>query len=247
MGSARKLIRSALFRFPRLYEAVASRRYLLGYRLGIVYERDFRALPAILAPDALVLDVGANSGQSIFSIKRVLPRARIISFEPNPCHAPALIALTDRFSDLSYEPVGLADQDGESYLYVPIYNGKAMSGLASFDYAKAAGWLSPRTVYGFDPARLEIRQVKTKLQRLDDYDLNPDLIKIDVQGFEEQVIRGGMETIKRSRPILFVESSTPAVLDSMLCPLGYEAFPKNHGNILYSPSTNTATPRPRSA
>jgi FkbM family methyltransferase len=246
MGSAKKLIRSGLLRFPRLYEAVASRRYLLGYRLGIVYEPGFRALPALLASDALVLDVGANSGQSVLSIKRVLPRARIISFEPNPCHAHALIGLTDRFSDLSYEPVGLADENGESYLYVPVYNGKAMSGLASFDYAKAAGWLSPKTVFGFDPARLEIRQVKTRLQKLDDYDLNPDLIKIDVQGFEEQVIRGGMETIKRSRPVLFVESSAPAVLDSMLCPLGYEAFRKDHGNILYSPGENTPAPRPGS-
>ncbi len=40
---------------------------------------------------------------------------------------------------------------------------------------------------------------------LDDMDLNPRLIKIDVEGLELPVLNGSIKTIKRCKPILFVE------------------------------------------
>lgn len=44
------------------------------------------------------------------------------------------------------------------------------------------------------------------MRRLDDMDLGPiDFIKIDVEGGELAVIRGGEDTIRRDRPVLIVE------------------------------------------
>lgn len=46
------------------------------------------------------------------------------------------------------------------------------------------------------------------VMRLDDYGLSPDFIKIDTQGHEEEIIRGGWETIKRSRPVILAETQS---------------------------------------
>jgi FkbM family methyltransferase len=204
----RKLVRSALVRAPRFYEfATAQWRYRTLYRLGAVHEPEFRALPLLVQrPDALVLDVGANRGQSILSIKRVLPQARVISFEPASCHAGELNAVAARLPDVGLQACALSDASGEAELCWPVYNGMSMHALASLDRDEALGWIGPTSIYGFDGRRLELQTERVTLRRLDDLELEPDVIKIDVQGTEACVLAGGLETIARTRPAVMAES-----------------------------------------
>ena len=47
---------------------------------------------------------------------------------------------------------------------------------------------------------------KMELKKLDDYEfINIDFIKIDVEGFENQVVLGAKETLIRNKPIIIVE------------------------------------------
>ena len=130
-------------------------------------------------------------------------------------------------------PFGLSDEDGEFELFVPVYNGKVMSGLASLDYDKAHDWLNADRVFGFDPERLVIEQHRVRVRRLDDLGLAPDLIKMDVQGLEEKVIRGGLRTIAEHRPVLMVEALTKSC-DALLRGHGYEVR-RGKENLLYLP------------
>lgn len=43
------------------------------------------------------------------------------------------------------------------------------------------------------------------MMTIDSLDLNPDLIQLDVEGFEENALRGAQKTIMRSRPIIIIE------------------------------------------
>ena len=45
----------------------------------------------------------------------------------------------------------------------------------------------------------------TAIVRLDSYNLSPDLIKLDIEGFELLALKGAEETIKRSKPAIMVE------------------------------------------
>lgn len=44
-----------------------------------------------------------------------------------------------------------------------------------------------------------------EVKRLDWFDLNPDLLKIDTEGYELFVLKGGEATLKRSKPVVIVE------------------------------------------
>jgi len=49
------------------------------------------------------------------------------------------------------------------------------------------------------------RRVKVNVKKLDDVLSEVDVIKIDVEGFEERVIRGALELIEKCRPIIVIE------------------------------------------
>jgi hypothetical protein len=60
---------------------------------------------------------------------------------------------------------------------------------------------------GANPERLSLKEVAVDLRRIDDLELDPSFVKIDVEGAELGVLRGMRDTIERSRPVLMVERS----------------------------------------
>ena len=50
---------------------------------------------------------------------------------------------------------------------------------------------------------------KIPIKKLDDFNFTKiDFIKIDVEGYEEFVIQGGIETLKKNRPLIIIEQKT---------------------------------------
>lgn len=55
------------------------------------------------------------------------------------------------------------------------------------------------------------------LKTLDSFNFNNiDMIKIDVEGFEEEILAGSLETIKRNRPIIVVEQQNHEYKNAMI-------------------------------
>jgi FkbM family methyltransferase len=182
-------------------------RYRLLHWMRRPHENDFRALSLLnFSSQPLMVDVGGNIGQSVLSLYTLFPAATVVSFEPNPIVLPKLQRLTKKFPRLTVIPHGLSDQTGEAELFVPSYNGNVLTGLASFDYESARGWLSPDRMLRFDPMKLTVSSKRLPLVRLDDCGLQPDFIKTDVQGLEYRVIAGGLQTIRTYRPVIMAES-----------------------------------------
>lgn len=187
---------------------------------------DFASLRFI--PDSLpgcYADVGANQGQSIEAILLFKPGARVHSFEPNPSLAAMLKKRYQGHPRIFIHGYGLADAARSAPLYTPVYKGYVYDGLASLDRQSAAGWLSSNTLYRFQAKRLELRENVCRTKRLDDEGLDPIFIKVDVQGYEHEVVQGGLQTIRHYQPVLMIEDlfHQPR-LHTLLNRLGYKQY-----------------------
>ncbi len=201
----RKLGRTAQVHVHPLQEWGKSAEQQLRKRLRKAHDKDLEGLRLIDVPDgALFLDVGANRGWAAQTFRTICPHVRVTGFEPNP-------GMASRIADLYRTPdalhvVALSDRSGEFPLYVPVYRGLVFDGLASLSEREACRWLSEDTLFGFDAGHLEVRRIACRVATLDSFRTDPFFIKIDVQGFELEVIRGALGTISSTRPIIFAES-----------------------------------------
>jgi FkbM family methyltransferase len=194
--------------FPALLDAKFTAKRWLDRVRQRPFDPDFMVLRHLTPQTGeCLVDVGSNRGQSIDAIRLYHPSHPITAFEPN---GALMDRLKTRFADdtaLTLQNFGLSDADMDAPLFVPYYRNWLFDGLSSFDRHAAESWLNADTIAGFDPGLLRIAQLTCRLRRLDDFNLTPAFIKIDVQGFEMQVLKGGVETLKRCGPILMIEDS----------------------------------------
>ena len=204
----RKLLRSlqvfvpflqdARFQFER-HRQRASRRLL---------EPDFAALGLFswdLEP--LFLDIGANRGLATEAMRLVVSEARVVAFEPNPVLFRQLKRLFTDVDAVTCYPLGLGETALDTTLWVPVYRNWVFDGLGSLDPDEAYGWLKEDRLYFFDERHLRLNEHPCSIRRLDDLDLSPAFIKIDVQGHELDVLRGAEKTLTCCRPLLMVEDA----------------------------------------
>jgi FkbM family methyltransferase len=187
-------------------------------------ERNLRRLLGLHRPADLItqlvpagraaVDIGANRG--IYTYWMQKRASAVDAFEPQPRLARYIREA--RLPRVRVHEVALSDRTGSGRLVVPDDDGLAHL-AATVGAEAAAGQPANRVSVGLD--------VSTR--SLDSFDLdNIGFMKIDVEGHEMAVLRGGRETIERSRPIVFVESEARhadgapgSVIECMLETLGY--------------------------
>jgi len=177
------------------------------------------------------LDIGSNRGEAILSMLMMSNLdVKIIGFEPNPLIFNKLSKRYKRNKKITVHNFGLGDTNDEFVLYVPFYRKWMFDGLASFKYEAARDWLKSK-LWRFNEKRLTIKNVKCETKRLDDLNLRPYFVKIDVQGFELEVLKGGIETIRVHTPILLIEAINEEQKD-FLRDFGYEFHNFDKGELL---------------
>jgi FkbM family methyltransferase len=215
-----RLIRSAVSYLPNQTTLKLRHAKDLPIRLTArPHESDFEPLRALQIPHPIILDIGANRGQSIESFRAVVSRARIIAVEPNPMLATLL---RHQYPDVSVRPHALGDAPGSFVLYIPRYGKTYWDTRASLDKHVAAAFLSPTHFALFDPLRAGIEPISVPVLTLDELGLFPHVVKIDAEGAEHAILRGAMKTLE-SRPILLLEGRQSEVLDTLV-PFGYRPF-----------------------
>jgi FkbM family methyltransferase len=180
-------------------------------------------LLARLGPVGHALDIGANWGQSAYALKRTVHPEKITCFEPSSYLSRRLKRRFAHDKSVQIESVALGRSEGSFELHTPHYGEYVFDGLASLDLNEAKHWLSPERLSGFDPAKLTVHSETVSVRTLDDYELSPEVVKIDVQGAELAVVEGGIKTFRRMRPACVIE--TPgAELVGLLASMGLTAY-----------------------
>ncbi len=189
----------------------------------MVHDPDFLVLDVLLPPRPVCLDVGANEGQSIVSIKALRPEAIIYAFEPNPGVLPALRQAAERFPHVTVIPYGLGSVDEELTFYLPsihgiTYHEECTMNLAIFSLP----WVEARWRSRGGPPIL--KEFTVAVRRGDAFDFAPHFIKIDVEGAEFYVLCGLEATLRKHKPLLLIENSDWDRVTSYLATLGYRAM-----------------------
>jgi FkbM family methyltransferase len=217
----KKVIRTAQTELPVLADIKPRLQIRLGHWLQLPHERDFRVFRHLGVESPLALDIGANRGQSLMSLWVTCRRPRIVAFEP-------ISGLAKKLREASppglerVEEVALARETGEADIHIPVYNGYVYDGLAALDEGDA-DWLAHDRMYRYRPDRLEMLTERVEIRTLDSYGLEPDIVKIDVQGAERQVVEGAVETLERTHPVLLVEAPSADVID-VVARFGYRPY-----------------------
>lgn len=158
------------------------------------YERGtIQLLHEFLHPGDSFLDVGANIGlMSTIASKIIGTTGTVYAIEANPNTLPILshnIAL-NHCENIQVLPVAVSNEQGEAMLYE---NWSVNRGGSSL--------LSQKDANG----------IKVPMERLDDlfsFDTPLHLVKIDVEGFEPQVLEGGLSWFKKQLPVFIIEVSS---------------------------------------
>tara|TARA_B100001029_G_C15054683_1_gene453430 strand:+ start:1463 stop:2701 length:1239 start_codon:yes stop_codon:yes gene_type:complete len=136
------------------------------------------------------IDVGSNIGIYSLRVGKIFPEMKIYAFEPHPSAFQRLqtnISLNKLSHAIEAHNLALSDENKEGYLNSAKRFGKNQSGGARVDLKG---------------------EIKIQLARADDIiKIKNDVIaiKIDVEGFENQVLRGSQELIESNKIFLQIE------------------------------------------
>lgn len=170
-----------------------------------------------LARDArLVIDVGANTGGYTLLACASNPHLRVIAFEPVPrvfYRLQANINLNNWQDRCDLHCKAVSDVEGKIEFHIPFSEVPTSASLHTKGFHSIGGELREIEVTTLDAVMLEENLV--------------DLVKIDVEGFEDKVIRGMRTILELSRPTLIFECNPGGPveqIESVLQDFGYRLF-----------------------
>jgi FkbM family methyltransferase len=174
------------------YRIAASERPRFAHR----YEPEAAAfLSARVTPGMTCFDIGANVGAYVLQLAEwSKPNGRVVAFEPNVGAREVLashIAWNGIGGRVTVVPLAVSSASGENILYAEGADGMSRLSQAN-DGLKdtAVGKTVPVT-------SLDVWCPQ--------HGIWPDVLMLDIEGFEIEALRGARQTIARARPVVVVE------------------------------------------
>ena len=149
----------------------------------------------------IIVDVGANKGESIKKFSNILSNPTIHSFEPNSDEFKELQKKYGNKNNIFLNNYALGDKKE-----VKKFNIASKSANSSFNNLNlGTDWLKIRSKQLNTTQEKYITKIeKVNVTTLDNYVQEKsidriDLLKIDTQGYEDKVLAGSLETIKKNK------------------------------------------------
>ncbi len=169
------------------------RRLLRREPAALSYDEQTSAVMArMLKPDSVTVDVGAHVGSVLIEMVRYAPQGRHFAFEPIP---GCFVKLKKRFG---------RSKGVELFEYALA----AEAGTATFQHVVSRPTYSGLRQRRYDRPNEKVVPIEVQCARLDDVipaSVKVGFVKVDVEGGEYGVFRGGVETLRRSRPVVVFE------------------------------------------
>ncbi|MFB2531500.1 FkbM family methyltransferase [Paracoccus sp. p4-l81] len=182
----------------------------------------------LAAPGGVVLDLGANHGSHTVFFAAIMGARRVHAFEPQPRMA-VILRKTVALNGLSNVVVHQAAVGARAGHVRLAQSNAENTGMASF-----------RPDPGGDVAMVAIDQVVT--------DAPVTAIKIDIEGMQMPALRGMVRTLRRDRPVLWLElrpaKGEVEAPTAWLARLGYQPIQVGFRDFFFLPTGVSGGPEP---
>lgn len=191
---------------------------------GDVYEPETIRFLLDNGGDGIIIHAGTFFGDFLPALMQ--SGKKVYTFEPvreNYEHARETIDIND-YPDhrvLLYN-VGLGAVVERRDIMTVSHSGTSMGGMSRYVFE------------GAKPEQLEGTSVMTLDRYVTEYE-NVSIIQLDVEGFEEEALKGAIEIIRSSKPVLILECWSPTMFDTVffqeeIFSMGYTRGPNLHDN-----------------
>lgn len=136
------------------------------------------------------IDVGANIG--LHTVRFANKFQQVHSFEPTDTNFECLKKNTDPLDNVTLHQMGLGNEAATLKIKLPA-DANNCGNFSLIEFDNYAGPTIEQSI---------------AIETLDSFDFAPGLIKIDVQGFDYNVLVGAIGTIKLHNPVIIIESET---------------------------------------
>lgn len=162
-----------------------------------------------------IIDVGGNVGQFGKKIRTFYPEAQLYSFEPIPFVYDVLVENFKDDKKFKAFMCGLGDTNGTSKFYLNDFSDSSSMLKIGETHVKNFPYTKNETIIDVDVKKLDDCIDVEKIEK-------PYLLKLDVQGFEDKVIEGGIEVVKNADVIITESSYKELYEDQVLFDVIYD-------------------------
>ncbi len=176
---------------------------------------------------SLILDIGANLGFITYHLAQKRD-CSVLAFEPIPTNLAVLNRIVARkhLSNVTICPYALGNESTTVDMVMPVENGIPLQG---YSHVKTTAYQSEGYEFTVPVKRLdELSEISNSGKRVGG-------IKIDAEDYEYFILTGGLELIRKNRPVICVElwdnENRGRALD-LLASLGYKSYVLANGTLL---------------
>jgi FkbM family methyltransferase len=190
------------------------------------YEKGTNKLYELVKPGMTVLDIGANIGSTALGFSKIVGNeGTIIAFEPDKINYQKAShnILLNNASSIKLMNIGLGNENKAYKLYAVNDENRGMNRILEHSSTHPYAEITVR--------RLDEVIAEAGIKKV-------DLVKIDVEGFEMNVLHGAVSILKTYKPVLFIELDDNNLIEQQSSASQLIAFLYSLNYIVYSAETN---------
>jgi FkbM family methyltransferase len=171
--------------------------------------------------DGTILDIGAHWGYTALAMRLTGTDCQVVSIEASEGHRECLDELRRWDADYDYLIQALGEDETVHELYTPVVNGQHITGLTNVDgkllddeHGDFLATLVGKHIPVARKYKVQLACLRVPLRPLDKVVNERPFrfpfdriaaVKLDVEGYEMQVLRGAHAAIARDRPLIMME------------------------------------------
>ncbi len=183
-------------------------------------------LYALVKKDSVIFDVGTNVGETLLNFAKLTsPEGHVHGFEPDSINFKRCMdnVKLNNFTNILINQKGLGNVAGKFSLMVDTPSNRGGNRIAQNVHEKSTETIEVIT--------LDRYAEEIKIHKL-------DLIKIDVEGFEMNVLKGAISTLTSLKPILFIELDNTNLIEQKSSAKELIAFLEQLNYSIHNAQTN---------